>query len=147
MDDKRSMYTRCTPGFAPFLGRLLISLIFILSGLSKAISFSAVSAVLAQKGIQGASAFLFVAMLMELIGGLLILLGWYTRLGCWILMIFLLPTTLLFHNFWSVSITDQANQLAHFLKNLTIYGGLILLVCYGPGRWSIDAKRRSCGHF
>lgn len=124
----------------PFLARILISLIFIMSGIGKILDFSGALFALKQVGVyQGAEAYIAIALLIELIGGLLILLGWYTRIGCFLLMIFLLPTTLLFHAFWRVDGASAALQFSLFLKNLVIYGALILLQSYGPGRWSLDA--------
>ncbi len=128
-------------GAAPFFGRLLISLIFILAGLGKIVDFPGAVDALQSVGIRGASVFVFVGLLMELIGGLLLLLGWHTRLGIIILMIFLFPTTLIFHGFWSYTGAEMALQLSIFLKNLTIYGGLLAFYSYGPGRWSVDACR------
>lgn len=133
---------KCSHGPGPFFGRLLISLIFILGGLGKIIDFrGAVEALNSLGVVSGATIYIFIGMLMELIGGLLILLGWKTRIGVYVLMIFLFPTTLLFHSFWNYSGPEMALQLSIFLRNLTIYGGLLLLASYGPGRWSIDAAR------
>lgn len=128
-------------GAGPFFGRLFISLIFILSGLMKIVYFNQTVSAVQGVGVQGAAFFTILALLFELAGGLLVLLGWYTRIGVYILMIFLLPTTLLFHGFWNFQGPEQSEQMAHFLKNLTLYGGLLLLWSYGPGRWSLDAKR------
>ena len=88
----------------------------------------------------GGGIYLVLSILFELVGGLMLLLGWYTRLGCLILMLYLLPVTLIFHGFWNYVGADRALQLTMFLKNLTIYGGLLLLGTYGPGRWSLDAS-------
>lgn len=131
----------CTPGAGPFFGRLLISLIFILSGVMKIFHFQGVVGALSSFGLEGAEFFAVLAILFELVGGLLILLGWHTRIGVYLLMLFLLPTTFLFHNFLGLQGHEQAEEMAHFLKNLTIYGGLLLLLSYGPGRWSLDARR------
>ncbi|MFC2049288.1 DoxX family membrane protein, partial [Chlamydiota bacterium] len=81
------------------------------------------------------------AILFELVGGLLILLGWYTRIGVYILMIFLVVTTLILHGFWGIEGHERAMQISHFLKNTAIFGGLLLLLSYGPGKWSLDACR------
>ena len=128
-------------GPGPFFGRLLISLIFILAGISKIFDFQSTSEALRNMGIQKAEIFIVIAILMELIGGILLLLGWHTRAAIYILMIFLLPTTLIFHSFWHYQGAEMKVQLSNFLKNLTIYGGLLLLLSYGPGRWSVDALR------
>jgi putative oxidoreductase len=59
------------------------------------------------------------------------------------LIVFLIPTTLLFHDFWAFEGDDQRmQQMSHFLKNLGIVGGLILLMSYGPGRYSVDSLLR-----
>jgi putative oxidoreductase len=78
---------------------------------------------------------------MEIVGGIMLLLGWHNRVACGILMIFLLPTTFIVHAFWSFEGPEVTLQLSNFLQNLAIYGGLILLFCHGPGRWSIDTRR------
>lgn len=132
---------KCSHGPGPFFGRLLISLIFILGGIGKIVDFRGASDALRSLGVSGAEIYIFIGLLMELVGGILILLGLYTRLGVYILMIFLFPTTLLFHGFWNYSGVDMALQLSIFLRNLAIYGGLLMLASYGPGRWSIDAIR------
>ncbi len=138
---------RCTHGAAPFFGRLLISLIFILAGVGKIVAFEEAANSLRSFGISGAEIFIAIGLVMELVGGILLLLGWFTRTAIWILMIFLLPTTLLFHGFWNYSGQEMALQLSIFLKNLTIYGGLLAFYSFGPGRWSLDACRtcnKSC---
>lgn len=130
---------RCTRGGAlPFLGRFLISLIFILAGLGKIFDFKGAVDIMQSFGIGGAKFFILIGLLMELIGGILLLIGWQTRLAIWILMIFLLPTTLVFHAFWNFKGVEMALQLSNFLKNLAIYGGLIGFLSYGPGKWSLD---------
>lgn len=127
---------------APFFGRLLISLIFILAGIGKIVDFQGASDALRTFGIRGADAFIFIGLLMELVGGILLLLGWHTKIGIYILMIFLLPTTLIFHGFWGYEGAEMALQLSLFLKNLTIYGGLLAFLSFGPGNWSVDAARK-----
>ena len=128
-------------GAAPFFGRLLISLIFILAGVMKIFIFPETVSALEAAGIRLANMFTAVALLLELIGGLLVLAGWHTRIGVYLLMIFLLPTTLIFHGFWNFQGHELAEQMSHFLKNMAILGGLLLLWSYGPGRWSVDACR------
>jgi len=132
---------KCPHGAAPFFGRLLISLIFILAGIGKIIDFQGAADTLRSVGVGGANILVFVGLLMELIGGILLLIGWYTRFAVCVLMIFLLPTTLIFHGFWNYTGPEMALQLSIFLKNLTIYGGLLAFFSYGPGRWSVDACR------
>ncbi len=133
--------SRWKTGIGPFFGRFLISLIFILAGVGKALDFKGAVDSLASTGIPGASVWIFIALVMELVGGILLLLGWFTPFAVYVLMIFLLPVTFIFHGFWNYPDAERALQLSIFLRNLTIYGGLLLLLSFGPGRWSIDATR------
>ena len=78
--------------------------------------------------------------LIALLGGLSILLGFQIRLGAWLLMIFLVPVTLITHNFWSVSdpMTLQI-QKAMFMKNLAMLGGALVIGYFGADPLSLDA--------
>src|SRR5262249_652866 len=78
----------------------------------------------------------------EVLGALSLMTGALIRLGALGLILYLIPTTLLFHNFWAFEGDAQQMQLANFLKNLGIIAGLLLLVSYGPGRYSIDSLLR-----
>jgi putative oxidoreductase len=86
--------------------------------------------------------FLVAAALVELAGGLSILLGCWARLGALALFLLLIPTTLIFHDFWAYEGMDRMNQMQHFMKNLTIMGGLLMVVGLGPGSFSVDARTR-----
>lgn len=126
----------------PFFGRLLISIIFIIAGIAKIVNYSEAELSLEYKGISPAALYIFIALVMELVGGTLLLLGWFTRVSCWILLIFLVPTTLIFHSFWLYDGAESSLQLSMFLKNLAIFGGLLLVLSFGPGEWSIDAHTK-----
>ncbi len=78
--------------------------------------------------------------IIALTGGLSVLLGYQTRLGAWLLVIFLVPVTLMMHNFWAVS-DPGASQIekAMFLKNVTMLGGALLISYFGAGPLSLDA--------
>ena len=73
-------------------------------------------------------------------GGLALLLGFHTRAAALLLFLYLIPTTLVFHNFWAYPPEQQQLQMIMFLKNLAIMGGLGMLVSFGPGPLSLDAK-------
>lgn len=74
---------------------------------------------------------LLLATLMELLGGLSILLGVKEKLGAWLLVLFLIPTTIIMHQFWFIEGPMREQQLSHFLKNLAILGGLIVVLLQG----------------
>jgi len=111
-------------------GRVLLSLIFILSGLGKLFHFHDSAAMMAGKGMPAASLLLAGAITFEIVGGLSVLTGFKARWGALALIVFLIPTTLIFHNFWAAQGMAQQDQMAHFMKNLGLIGGLLLLASY-----------------
>ena len=131
-------------GITSLVGRVLISLIFVLSGFMKIMGFGMMAGVLHSKGFPMASVALAVTILIELGVGLSLLVGFQARAAAWILFLFLIPATLLFHNFWAVAPgMEQQDQMAHFLKNMAIMGGLLGVAADGAGRLSVDAKRNA----
>jgi len=84
---------------------------------------------------------LAIATALELVGGILLLLGWRARLGSLLLLLFLVPTTYLMHAYWKASIADIQMQQIHFMKNVAIIGGLLILLGSGPGQWAVDRSK------
>lgn len=125
--------------FLMFFARLCIAAIFILAGVSKFMSFDQTAAYMASKGLTMIPLFLFGAATIEILGGLLLVFGYKTRLAAIILILFLIPTTLIFHDFWNLSGADQAAQQIEFLKNLAILGGLLYVLAVGSGRCALDS--------
>jgi putative oxidoreductase len=120
------------------IGRILLSLIFLISAAGKLFNFNGTAGMMSAKGFPVASLFLVGALAFELLGGLSVLTGYRARLGAAALIIFLIPTTLIFHNFWAYQGMEQQMQAAMFLKNLAIAGGLALVIAFGPGPLSVD---------
>jgi putative oxidoreductase len=108
------------------LGRVLLSVIFILSGLGKLPHFHDVAAMMAGKGIPLASVALVITLLIEIGGGLMLLTGYKARYAALVIAVWLVPVTLVFHNFWAVPAAQQQDQMINFLKNLAIIGGLLV---------------------
>lgn len=127
----------------PLIGRILISAIFILSGLMKLESWSGSAAFLASKHFPLPTAMLAGAVIVELLGGLLVLLGFKARIAAFIIFLYLIPTTLIFHNFWAMQVAMRADNHIHFLKNLAIMGGLLMVASYGPGKLSVDGGTKT----
>jgi len=125
----------------PLLGRILVSVVFILGGVGKITGFSMEEGMVAAKHLPMPAVALGIALVIELVGGLAILLGLFTRFTSWILFLYLVPTTLLFHNFWAFQGMDRIDTMIHFEKNLAIMGGLLILATYGAGAYSIDSSR------
>ena len=115
-------------------GRVLLALIFVMSGLGKIPGWERTSGMMAQAGMPLVPLFLAGAIVLEIGGGLLLLTGWRPRWGAIALMIFLVPATFLFHNFWAYQGQEQQMQMISFLKNLSIFGGLLyVFATSGPG--------------
>lgn len=125
--------------FLMLLGRLLIAAIFILSGASKLMDWEGTSAYMASKGMTMIPFFLVSAAFVEIVLGLGVLLGIMTRISALILFLFLIPTTLIFHNFWSVELIVKKLQIIHFMKNMGIMGGLLYVIANGAGKYSFDS--------
>jgi putative oxidoreductase len=118
------------------IGRILLSAIFLLSGFGKLTAIAGTAGYFGSLGLPVPTVTAVVVGLIELLGGIAILVGFQTRIVAWVLAIFTLATGLVAHTGWA----DQM-QMIQFLKNLGITGGFLLLASSGPGAYSIDAKR------
>lgn len=131
--------------YGPLVGRILITVIFLKSGIEKITGFSAVAGMLAKMGMPFAEVLVVGAIVFELGGGLMVLLGWFARWGALLLAIFMVLATLMFHNFWAVDAAQYQNQLIHFMKNLSILGALVFIMGAGSGPLSLKDDSRSPG--
>jgi len=127
------------------IARIVMSVMFITSGFGKLIGFSATEHMIDSKGVPLPEFAALIAVLIELGGGLAILLGWKTRWAAAAFVVFLVVITPIFHGFWRMEGAERAANHINFMKNLTILGGFLLLYAFGPGRFSIDGalRRRS----
>jgi putative oxidoreductase len=121
--------------FTPLIGRIFLSAIFLMSGLGKIANFSGTQQYMAAYGMPMTSLFLIGAIILEVGGGLSILLGYKAKWGALALIIFIIPATLIFHTNFS----DQT-QMIMFMKNIAILGGLVLIVANGAGSLSLDNR-------
>lgn len=127
-----SLFDKLSP-WADLIGRLLIAAIFVSAGASKISGYAGTQAYMASMGVPGGM--LPLVILTELGGGLLIVLGLFTRVTALALAGFCIVSALLFHaNF------ADAGQQINFMKNLAMAGGFLFLVGHGAGRFSLDAK-------
>lgn len=117
-------------------GRILISLIFVISGLKKIAGYAGTQGWMESMGVPGALLPLVIAL--EVLGGLAVILGWHTRLAAFLLAGFSLLSAVLFH----ANFGDQM-QMIMFMKNLALAGGFLMIVSHGAGPWSIDNRNRS----
>ena len=126
--------------WVPLAGRILLSFIFLWSVIGDLGSWTGRTAYMASKGMPVPALFLAGAVVLKLAGGILLILGYRARLGALMLLVFLVPTTLIFHAFWSAPQAQYASQLINFQKNLGIMGGLLMVIALGPGRWSLSGR-------
>lgn len=125
---------------APF-GRLLLSAIFIISGFQKITAYAGTQGHMEAMGV--APALLPLVILVELGGGLALLLGWQARLAAFLLAGFSLLSGLLFHLVPSFGIDDAMaaqGEMISFMKNVSIAGGLLMVTATGPGPWSLSRR-------
>ena len=120
----------------PLIGRVLLSAIFIISGLGKLAAPAATIGYIASTGLPFAPLALAIAIAVELGGGVLLLLGVKARLVAAGLAAFSIVTGLAFHN----AVGDQ-NQMIHLLKNFAMAGGLLQVVAFGAGAFSFDNRQ------
>ena len=121
---------------AHLVGRVLFSLIFIMSGVNHLIRTDAMAGYAASKGVPAAKAATMLTGLMILVGGVLVLLGWHRFIGAGLLAIFILPTAFVMHGFWRE--TDpgaRASEQAHFMKDLALGGAALLIAYYAGSPW------------
>lgn len=119
----------------PAFGRLLIAILFLLSGLSKIAAPAAIIGYIGSVGLPAPQLGYAIALIVEIGGGLLLLVGFQTRIVALVLAVFTVAAALAFHH----DFADQ-NQMIHFLKNIAITGGLIQVASFGAGSLSLDAR-------
>jgi putative oxidoreductase len=122
---------------ASLFGRQLFSIIFILSSASH---FNPATVAYAEHhGVPFAGTLVPLSGVIAFVGGLCVLLGYQTRLGAWLLMLFLVPVTLVMHNFWAVRDASAFQiERALFLRNVALLGGTLLIGYFGGGPLSVD---------
>ena len=118
------------------VGRLLLAMMFVMSGFSKISNFAGTQGYMEAMGVPGAV--LPLAIALEVLGGLAIILGWKTKIASVALAGFCVVSAALFHNDFS-----NQSEMIMFMKNITIAGGFLLLVAHGPGAYALDNRKKS----
>ncbi len=123
------------------VGRILLGLIFVVSGFGKITGFDGTVAYIAAKGLPLPQLVAALAIVVELGGGLALVFGFHARWVGLLLAAFTVLAGIVFHNFWAAPEAQKMMQQIHFMKNLSIAGGMLVLAVFGPGRLSVDARR------
>lgn len=125
-----------------FAARILMAILFLLSGVSKIGDFAGTVGYIASKEQPMPEVGAVIALVVEVGGALALITGFHTRLIALIMAVFTVAAAVFFHNFWAVPAADVIVNQVMFLKNLSITGGLLMFVAFGAGGISLDAKRK-----
>jgi putative oxidoreductase len=128
--------TRGPATFLPATGRILLSAIFLVSGAGKIAAPAATLATIVAAGLPLPPVAYAAATAVEVVGGVLLVVGYRSRLVALLLAAFAVATAVTFH----AALGDQ-NQMFHFLKNLAMAGGLLQVAAFGAGPFSLDARQ------
>jgi putative oxidoreductase len=124
-------------------GRLALGVIFVKSGFQKLITLGAFAASLANRGIPASGTWALIGATVEFVGGLMIVTGFRTRAASLLMLMFLIAATGISHRFWDYAdAAIRRNQESQFFKNLSMFGGYLLLFAVGGGRYSMDGWSR-----
>jgi len=126
--------------FAALVARILLTVMFIYSGFGKVTGFEGTVGYIASKGLPVPQLMAIAAIVIELGAGLLLLVGYRARWAALAIFVFLIPTTLIFHNFWASPPAELQMQQINFMKNVTIMGGMLMVWAFGPGRFAVDRE-------
>lgn len=124
----------------PLVARLLLASIFLISGIGKLGASEATIGYIAAMGLPFPTLGYLTALLVEIGGGLLLVFGFQTRLTALVLALFSIVTGLVFH-----SAAGDQNQMIHLLKNISMAGGLLQVVAFGAGAYSLDNRKLATG--
>ena len=122
--------------YVALAARICLSLIFFKAGISHITGFSGFVQTIASQGLPLASVLAVGTIVFQLLGAISLLIGYKTKIGSILLIIFLIPASLLFHN----PIADPS-QINDFLKNIALIGGLLMVTYAGAGALSVDGKK------
>jgi putative oxidoreductase len=122
------------------ISRILLATLFVLFGWAKITGFSGTVSYLEHVGAPAPMLSAIIAVVMELVVGILIVVGFYTRPLAVLLALYTIVAALIGHHFWNETGMEQMENMINFYKNVSIAGGLLALAVTGPGKFSIDRK-------
>jgi putative oxidoreductase len=124
----------------PLLGRLMMSYIFVTSGIAKIFGWSGNVAYMSTRHLPMIPVLLAAATVIELAGSACLVTGYAARIAAFVMFWYTTVVTVLFHNYWASSEAMAGMQETQFRKNLAIMGGLLILAYSGPGKWSLGRR-------
>lgn len=125
--------------WGPLVGRVMLSTIFLMSGLMKIGNFAGTSGYMANMGVPMSDIALAVTIIVEVGGAAMIIVGWNARLGAAALFLWMIPVSLMFHAFWAAPQAEMQTQMAMFMKNMAMMGAMLMIMAFGSGAKSLKA--------
>ncbi len=122
------------------IGRMLLPIVFIVAGVSKFVSIAGLTQFLTAKAIPQPLAVAYAVAAVEIVAGVMVLVGYKTRWAALALVVFTALAIFFAHDFWNMAGAEAIAQRGQALKNLAIMGGLLLVIVHGPGRYSVDGR-------
>lgn len=130
-------------GLPLLIGRVLLALMFVTAGFSKLTALEGTAGYIASVGLPAPMLLAVAAGVLELVAGVLIIVGWQARWAALALAAFTIVASVLFHNYWAMPADKAFMQQLMFMKNLSVTGGLLVLFAFGAGSLSLDARRKA----
>jgi putative oxidoreductase len=130
-----------TQGFPVLIARVLLALMFVLAGVGKLAGLEGTAGYIASKGLPMPMVLAAATGVLELVAGVMLIVGWQARWAALALAAFTLLASVLFHNYWAMPAEQQMTQQLMFMKNLAVTGGLLAVFAFGAGTLSLDARR------
>lgn len=124
------------------VARILLALMFVVAGTSKIGGFEGTAAYIAAKGLPLPEMSTVLTIVVELGAGLALIAGFKARWAAALLAIFTLAASFIFHNYWALPVEQQSVQTLMFIKNIAVTGGLLMVLAFGAGGWSLDSRSR-----
>ena len=130
-----------TQGVPILIARILLALMFVLAGFSKFAGLEGTAGYIASKGLPMPQVLAFATALLEVVGGVMLIVGWQARWAALALVAFTALASVIFHNYWSLPADKQMIDQLMFMKNVSIVGGLLMVFGFGAGSLSLDGRR------
>jgi putative oxidoreductase len=126
---------------AALVGRVMLAAMFLLAGISKIGGFDGTVAYIASKGLPLPMVLAAGTVLLEIVAGLALIVGWRARWAALALAVFTVIASVIFHAYWAMPVEQQRMQQLMFMKNMAVTGGLLMVFALGAGRFSLDGRR------
>jgi putative oxidoreductase len=127
----------------PLLGRLLMVYIFATSGIAKVFSWQGNIQYMSTRHLPMIPVLLAIAAIIELGGSICLIAGYQARIAAFVMFLYTMALTVIFHNYWAASGMAAGVLETHFRKNVAIAGGLLMLAYAGPGAWSLGKRGKN----